>query len=1036
MEKKRNIVEWAMHYRQIVILITAILVAFGIYGLVKMNKNEFPNFTVRQGIVIAAYPGATSDEVEEQVTKPLEDYIFSYKEVKKAKTVSYSRNNMAIVQVELNDDLKDKDEFWSKFKHGVQQFKSELPSGVYAIMVNDDFGDTSSLLLTMESDDKTYWELNDYMKSLKDSLRQIESVGRLTVSGMQKEQISVIFDNAKLSQYGISDVQILQVLQSKGVVTTAGTQKSGDYDTPIIVDRSMNQVKNIEDMIVYNDPSGNNVRLKDVAKVKREYPEPAEVITNNGHKCLLLSVEIKSGRNITDMGNAVKAKIAAFEKTLPQDVNIFTITDQSKVVSDSVVDFLQELLIAIIAVVGVVMLLLPMRVALVAASTIPISIFISLGLFFAFGIELNTVTLAALIVTLGMIVDNSIVIIDNYMELLSQGMSRWHASITSATHFFKSILSATLAISVTFFPFLLTMKGMMHDFLLTFPWSITIVLIVSLLVAELLVPFLQFHFIRKPIDSELPQNGKKKFSFLDVLQKYSDQLVNLCFRHPYGTVSAGIISVILGAFLFQYIPQRDMPYADRNQFAVEIFLPTSTSLQKTGKVADSLANILRKDKRTVSVAVFKGCSSPRFQTTYAPQIGGTNFAQFIVNTSDPEATTELIADYRDQYSDYFPGAYVKFKQLDYGAEANTIEIRLSGSDWELLKHDADSLTQRLRQMPELLQVRNDVYEPQQLDRIHLKEDEASRIGVENSTVENLMALRYSSDGYQVGSVWNGDHEMPVRIKSNKGDRSTVQDILDEMVPANGGQTWVPLRQVADIKTALTDGQISHRNGMRTITVMANVKTGMNGLAMTETVQNRLKDFKPSDGVNLSYGGELAEANETAPQIISALVIAMIIIFFILLWHFKRVSTAVLLLVSLSLCLFGTVVGMLVMGLDFGTTCYLGVISLMGILVRNAIIMYDFAEELRMTEHLTAHQAIQESAKRRMRPIFLTSAAASVGVLPMVISGGGLWVGMGVVILFGTLITMFFILSVLPVAYWLMMTGSTNKRNKKLALENQ
>ena len=411
--KKRNIVEWAMHYRQIVILITAILVAFGIYGLVKMNKNEFPNFTVRQGIVVAVYPGATSDEVEEQVTKPLEDYIFSYKEVKKAKTVSYSRNNMAIVQVELNDELNDKDEFWSKFKHGVQQFKSELPGGVYTIMVNDDFGDTSSLLLTMESDDKTYWELSDYMKSLKDSLRQIESVGRLNVSGMQKEQISVIFDNAKLSQYGISDVYILQVLQSKGVVTTAGTQKTGNYDTPIIVDRSMNQVKNIEDIIVYHDPSGNNVRLKDVAKVKREYPEPIEEITNNGHKCLLLSVEIKSGRNITDMGNAVKGKIAAFKKTLPQDVNIFTITDQSKVVSDSVVDFLKELLIAIAAVVGVVMLLLPMRVALVSASTIPISIFISLGLFYAFGIELNTVTLAALIVTLGMIVDNSIVIIDN-----------------------------------------------------------------------------------------------------------------------------------------------------------------------------------------------------------------------------------------------------------------------------------------------------------------------------------------------------------------------------------------------------------------------------------------------------------------------------------------------------------------------------------------------------------------------------------------------------------------------------------------------
>jgi hypothetical protein len=454
MNKKRNIVEWAMHYRQIVILITAILVAFGIFALNKMNKNEFPNFTVRQGVVVAVYPGASINDMEQQVTKPLENYIFTYKEVKKDKTKSFTRNGLTIIQVELNDDINasEMQDFWSRFKLGVQQFKLSLPQGVLALQVQDDFGDASSLLITMESDQKTYRELNTYMDNLKERLRNIESVGRLNVYGGQQEQISIYVDSHKLAHYGIGPSVVSSALLAKGFNTSAGTQATPRYEAPIHVSRSLNMVNDVEQMIIFSGPDGNVVRVKDIATVRREYAAPASFVTNNGKKCIVLSIEMKKGRNITEMGSAVKQQLSEFQKTLPSDVSMFTITDQSKVVGDSVTNFLRELLIAVIAVVIVVILLMPLRVALVAASTIPITIFISLGLFYAFGIELNTVTLAALIVTLGMIVDNSIVIIDNYMELLAEGMGRWDASIKSANHFFKSILSATLAISLTFFP--------------------------------------------------------------------------------------------------------------------------------------------------------------------------------------------------------------------------------------------------------------------------------------------------------------------------------------------------------------------------------------------------------------------------------------------------------------------------------------------------------------------------------------------------------------------------------------------------------
>jgi multidrug efflux pump subunit AcrB len=1009
--------------------------AFGIYGLADMKKNEFPDFTIRQGIVVAVCPGYTANEVERQVTEPLEDYIFSYKEVRKAKTISTSRDGMAVIQVQLNDNIKDKDEFWSKFKHGANDFKAQLPSSVVALSVMDDFGDTSALLITMESDDKTYRELDEYVDDLKDRLRRIEPVGRMTVYGMHNEQISVTLDNDRLSHYGLSDQTIAMTLFSKGFATTAGRVKSDTYVSPIYVGRTMNSLRDVQEMIVFSTPDGEAVRLKDVADVTREYPVEESVITNNGRKCLLLSVEMKKGKNIVQMGEAVKEVLDDYAKTLPQDVTLFKITDQSDVVAKSVSSFLEELLIAVCAVVIVVMLLLPMRVALVAASTIPISIFIALALFYAVGIELNTVTLAALIVTLGMIVDNSIVIIDSYMEMIKEGMSRWHASIKSATHFFKSIFSATLAISITFFPFLFTMSGMTGDFVESFPWAVTIILMISLLVAELLVPFMQFYFIRKPMEDKVGKNGKKRVSFLDLLQGGYDWLIDRCFAYPKTTIAMGAVSVVLGLWLLSLLPQKLLPTAERNQFAVEIYMPTGTAVEKTTIVADSLEHILRADSRVVSVASFKGCSSPRFQNTYAPQMGGSNFAQFIVNTTGNEATEEILDEYAPHYRDAFPEAVIRFKQLCYSEATYPIELRLSGDDLSTLKAEADRIEAMMRQMPELNLVRSNFEEPLAATKITLNEDESTRLGITNAQLETTLAMRYST-GIPVGTIWEDDYDVNVVLKSTRADSSNTDDLGNELIPVAAGLDNVPLRQIADVKPLWLNGQIVHRNGVRTITIMAEMERGVNAIATTSKIQEMLKECPLAEGITLTYGGELEENEEQMPNIVTALVIAVIIIFFILVWHFKRISTATLLLVSLTLCLFGTAVGVKIQGVDFSLTCTMGIISLMGILVRNGIIMVDYAEELRQEEKMCVRDAIYHSAKRRMRPIFLTSAAASMGVIPMILGGSGLWMPMGTVIFYGTLITMFFILTIIPVAYWKVMAGSTKKRAMKERMERE
>lgn len=736
-------------------------------------------------------------------------------------------------------------------------------------------------------------------------------------------------------------------------------------------------------------------------------------------------MEMREGNNIVQMGEDVNKVLEEYEKELPDDVSIFRITDQSQVVGDSVTTFLRELLIAIIAVIIVVMLLMPLRVASVAASTIPITIFLSLLVFYACGLELNTVTLAALIATLGMIVDNSIVIIDCYMEKLDSGIDRWTAAIESAKEFFKSILSATLAISITFFPFLITSQGMINDFLQSFPWAITIILFLSLLVAVLLVPYIQYHFIHTGFRKQPKEEKKQRRSFLTILQSSYDKLIVKCFAHPIRTMGVGLLSIVAGVVIFLSLPMKLMPFAERNQFAVEIYMPFGTALEQTAAVADSLESILRQDSRVVSVASFKGGGSPRFHTSYAPQMPGSNYAQFIVNTIGNKATEEMIAEYKDKYLNYFPNVRVRFKQLEYSEAAYPIEMRVKGNNRDSLRLAADKVKSVMSEFDGLSLV-HDNWEGQLPGvSLRLKDDEMSRLGINKALLSTGLSM-HLGNGLPVTTVWDGDYPIDVVLKDGGNIEPSYEDVGNQYVSAWGGTVSVPVRQIADIEPDWHDAQIAHRNGIPSISIQSDVKEGFNAAALTKEIVKAIEKIDLPDGVDFEVGGSEETDNEMLDMILSGLFISIVVIFFILLFHFRRINMALLVLGSISLCLLGAALGIWVMGLDVSVTAVLGIVSLMGILVRNGIIMLDYADELREKEGLTVREAALHSAKRRMRPIFLTSAAASMGVIPMILGGSPLWSPMGSVVFFGTIVSMVLTVTILPVAYWLIFSRADRK----------
>ena len=1027
---------WPLEHYPITLLIVVILFVLGIYGMYVMPKDEFPAFTIRQGVVIAVYPGATSEEVEQQVARPLERYLFTYGEVNRAKTTTTSQNSMCIVMVRLNDDVNNKDEVWSKIKHGLNLFKSSLPSGVLALVANDDFGNTSALLIAIESPERSYRELQHYTDDLSDRLRRIPSVANVRIYGEQKEQISLYVDRQRLQAYGIGQQMLFSRLQAQGISTMSGSLSDDDQQIPIHIEPTENSEEEIANQIIFSDPvSGKVARVRDVARVVREYDSSESYIEQDGHPCVLLSLEMTPGNNIVFYGKDVDKVLDEFRKdVLPDDVTVTRIADQPKVVGKSISDFLRDLLISMVIIILVMMVLFPLRSAIVAAITIPLSTFMSVSIMYVMGIELNIVTLAAMIVVLGMIVDNSIVVIDGYLEYLGKGYKPKEAALESSRQYFMPMMLATLCICIIFYPLLWTMTGGFHDALEDFPATITINLMVSLFLAVTVIPFLEVLII-KPDKVSTGGNAITRW-----VQNTYNKVLDVTFRHPWATIVGGIALIVLSTLIVPTLKIRVFPYADRDQFAVEIFMPDGKGIAETREIADSLRNVLQQDEDVKCITSFVGCSSPRFMVCYAPQMAGRNYAQFIVNTTSHDATLKLLAKYQPEWSEAFPNAYVRFKRLDY-LEVTELEYRFYGDDLDSLHVVAERLMERMREMPELEWVHTDYLQPYPIINVELDPVASAQLGITRTTA--ALALSATTNDLRVGQIWEGDYELPIVVKDDADMTFSDIENLGMATPmailsagAGGSNTTVPLRQIAKVNPKWGESRIMHRGGERCMTVTAQFANGVYAAPVERRVAKIMqKEIDIPQGVRAEVGGEIEYDGEALPQIFGGVAIAMVIIFFFLLFNFKKYGITTVCIAALGLMLPGALIGLGLMNRTLGLTSIMGVITLMGMIMRNEILIFEHAIDL-IKKHVAEHgdwkvdrqayneavkQAAYDAGKRRMVPIFLTTATTAVGVVPMIIAQSSFWMPVGVTIFAGGIGSLIMVVTMLPVIYWKVST---------------
>lgn len=1005
-----NLIKESIRHSQITLTVVFMVIAYGIFSLLNMPRREDPKITIDEGLVVAYYPGANAEQVEAQLTSKIEDYLFKFDEVKKSETFTRSYDGLMVANVTLEDKVKNNDVFWNQLRHELMVAKViDLPEGVVGPIVNSEFGDTEAMLISVSSDSENYTQLNEYIQKLSNEVRKIDATSKLTVIGNQKQQISVLFNSKKLAQYGIAMQQVVNVLQSQNTLTTAGSIESDKLKTTVHISGFYNTVSDLENQIVAMSKQGGVLRLGDIAEIKREYEEPTKTVDVDGSKSILLSIQMNEGNNIVQFGDEIDKAIETTKQQVPDDVNINVIFTQPELVKSAVNHFMVEFLIAIVAVIIVIMLLLPFNIAAVAATSIPITIAITFAILDAIGVELHQVSLASLIIVLGLVVDDAIVVADNYVELLDRGVKRHVAAWRSASDLIVPIFTATITIIAAFVP-IASITGVIGEFVHDLPITVTVALSVSFIVSMLLTPMLCHLYIKKG----LHQIGKKqKKSLIDYMQDYYEKGLSWCVNHMKTTIVLSVLTIGLSGLVFKYmVRQQFFPYAERNQFVIELWMPTGTKYDVTKESVQKLEQVISLDKRVTSYASFVGQSSPRVYYNFAPEFPTENFAQILVNTTNDKATEEMASELGKTFSGFLPEGKVEVKLMQQGQPLDSpVEVRIHGDNIQKLKAIGQEVTDILRANPHSKFITNDFKEDYFTVNVELKKD-AGRLGFTTESVAKMLYI--ATHGAKITTLYEGKNSVGINLRMEKEERNQLEDLKNIYVESPITKKSVPLRQIADLKPEWHTGQIVRRNGIRCLTIGSEAE-GVYPSELQSEIEPLIAKIKLPAGYSISYGGEYENKSEIMGMLAGALAMSLILIFLIILFQFKQIKKVFMIIFSIPLAMLGAMLGLAITNNPFGFTAMMGVISLAGIVVRNAIILIEHADEL-MHAGMGARAAAIESAKRRLRPIFLTTAAAAIGVIPMIISRSSLWAPLASVIAFGVAWSMLMTLFTVPVLY--------------------
>jgi len=1025
-----NVITWPLRHRQVAFLLAVMLLVFGLRALLRMPRQDTPSIPVHQALVVVMYPGGTTAQVEQQVTRPLESYLFSLTEINARKTHSVTRDGLVVVTVDLNEWVPDMKGFWSRLRLGLAEFKAtKLPSETVGPFVNSDFGESVALLIGISAPSRSYAELRHYTDRIEDAMRTVDGIGRIVRYGDRQDTIYVETDSQRMSRYGVGLPTVISTLRLQNSSPYTGTLKAGELESPIHTRGRYSSVEEVRQQVVFSNLANDRVvRIGDVATVERRLADASSLIRLNGKSdpMLMLSVEMQPGNNIVEFGRHLQDSLQEARRLLPADLRIQVINDQPGVVATSVSHFIREFFIAVGAVVLVTLLLLPFRVAAIAAMAIPVTIACTFAVLELLKIELHEVSLASLIVVLGMVVDDAIVIADNYLEKLDEGHSRWDAAWKSAAELVVPVFTATIAIILAFAPLAFFLTGSTRDFIITMPITVAISLSVSFVVAMLLTPLLCMTFIRTGLKGSPGSIGAV---VLDLVLKLYGRIVRPVVRHPVPVIVLALLSLPAGMLLTKCVKQKFFPAAERDQFVIEVDMPVGTRLEQTDRVVKLVEERLARDSRIPGFAAFVGTAAPRVYYSFAPEFPRPSYGMLLVTTRTAEEAGRLVEEYDHSLRSLAAGARINVTSFQQGIPVDSpVQVRIVGPELAVLRDLGDQVRAIFARAPGATQVRDDFRDGFSVE-LEVNSETANRLGLATSLISSQVLAGFS--GLPVSQLWELDSPVPIVLRQDERHREDFGALGSFMLRAPLTQSTVALSEVAHVRPVWQASQIARRNGIRTLTVGANTDPSVLPSQVLGWIQPRLDAIKLPPGYRFEIGGEYEGQQETSGKMAWAFGASLLLIYLVMLFQFKNTRESLLVMTAIPLTLFGAILGLVLTNNVLGFTAAVGLISLAGVVIRNAIILVDYADELRHREGMDATEAAIHAGLRRIRPIFLTSMAAAVGVLPMIISGSPLWAPLASVFSVGIIWSMLMTLLVIPTLYIRLLRNEPHRAEKEL-----
>ncbi len=1019
-----NLTKFSIEKNRITYTLLAMVVVMGISLYQSLPRDSMPPMTIRSATIVSSFPGAGPERIEKLITDKIEKVAQELPELKKVS--STSRNGLSVVTVEIVDQVKAEDlqEVWDELRRKLNAITT-LPENVKPILNDDGIGEVFGMVLGITSDGFSYAEMKDYVDDIKDDLIKLDNAAKVELGGEQEERVFIAFDNSKLKEYGLSVGILSNLISSQNILSSAGQINVENERIILEPTGNFDSVEHIRKMLIPVGNSNQLVSLEDITTISKGYITPStQRVRVNGKDAISLHVSLKDNANIIELGEEVHRIKEKWEKKLPVGLELLMLSSMDKFIDTKIKDFMVNLVQSITIVLLVMLVFLGIRTGLIITSLIPIVILSTFMVMGIFNIGINQVSLAALIMALGMMVDNGIVVAETIVVKLEQGISRKDAAIQAYSELFMPLLISTLTTSAAFLSFYLA-ESTMGDVVGPIFQVITIALLSSWLISLTIITLFSYLFMKVKDKNAKPSLVDKTINWL---KRYYKNLILLALRFKRVTLLLILTLFISSVFGFTKIAFLFFPDSDRNMITVDINLTQGTKIERTTELVKEIGTFITTNLKVtesrkegiVDWSSYIGEGPESYDQGYTTDEANSSYAHILVNTSSFEVNQEMINKLDEFCFNTFPDADVKVASLEAGGGGVPIEIKVSGDDPDKLLSISKQIKQKLNSTSGTKNVKDDWGPKSKKFVVSIDQARAQEAGITNQDIAT--SLQTVLDGIQAGSYREDHKSIPIVMRGDNHQELTMESIETLNIFSQSSGKNVPLLQVASILPVWQYAKIKRLDIYRTITISSELRENGNASQITQDIIPWLNEQALTWGEDYSYkfGGDDENTSENMGAVIKYLPLCAFIILLLLIIQFNSFRKMIMVYCTIPLAVIGVVIGLLVFQEPFGFMPFLGIIALAGIIINNAIVLIDRIEieqnELKRTEK----DAIITACLQRFRPILLATFTTVLGLIPLYVSGGEMWEGMAVTImvglLFGTIITLFFIPSFYSLLY--------------------